>query len=490
MDLGESTTLKNLDDPATPVTPAGQPTQQTEESTAPASTEATPAPAEAVPAEAAAAPAAENPAPQPAAEAPPAPQPATPAPAPQAAAPAPVPTPSTPVEMPEVLPVLQAGQPIRVQSQQPTTYPIASRQSSPTSGGTITKTDTSVGPPRTTELPNFATPSPYVPAHAPDTGDLPFSASGAPPSVTGGAIRDGYSSDLNAKSKAFNQRVDYMIGEFFSRQVSKFATSTPETVDRNYRIFQQKMKEKLGQQWAHITAQPEVDDAVKQVQVMHEYFTFLEKLVEKQRSALQMLHEVEAELSLFYQQKGYQEELEDIGRNLVHLGVTYNNEGKERQPLLTSLEAFLAFIKTFNSKAIGDSLDTIKRQATARQELDSYGSKLGALEEKRLKNMAKTPTTAAGQDAVKYQEKDLVQTRERFQAAKDRYQNLSTQVIDKAGLLEMKRGVDFASYLDKLVEATDAYSRSRITAQLAQQKANGVENGESSAAPEEHVEQQ
>ena len=56
--------------------------------------------------------------------------------------------------------------------------------------------------------------------------------------------------------------------------------------------------------WAHITAQPEVDDAVKQVQVMHEYFTYLEKLVEKQRQALQMLHDVEAELSLFYQQKG------------------------------------------------------------------------------------------------------------------------------------------------------------------------------------------
>ena len=130
----------------------------------------------------------------------------------------------------------------------------------------------------------------------------------------------------------------------------------------------------------------------------------------------------------------------------------FPTNSKERQPLLTSLEAFLSFIKTFNSKAIGDSLDTIKRQATARQELDSYGSKLGSLEEKRIKQITKTPTTAAGEDAIKYQEKDLVQTRARFQSAKERYQNLSTQVIDKAGLLEMKRGVDFASYLEKLVE--------------------------------------
>ncbi|KAJ3056175.1 hypothetical protein HK097_007781 [Rhizophlyctis rosea] len=376
--------------------------------------------------------------------------------------------------MPEVLPVLQAGQPIQVRSQQyNTAAPVAARPIL-SSGGPITKTDTSVGPPTTTELPSFATASPYVPAHAADTSNLPFS-SRPPPSVTG-STRDGYSSDLNAKSKAFNQRVDYMIGEFFSRQVSKFAAGTPEPVDRNYRIFQQKLKERLGQQWAHITAQPEVDDAVKQVQVMHEYFTYLEKLVEKQRQALQMLHDVEAELSLFYQQKGYQEGQEDIGRNLVHLGVNYHNECKERQPLLTSLEAFLSFIKTFNSKAIGDSLDTIKRQATARQELDSYGSKLGSLEEKRIKQITKTPTTAAGEEAVKYQEKDLVQTRARFQSAKERYQNLSTQVIDKAGLLEMKRGVDFASYLDKLVEATDAYARTR-----GDEKANGVGSHEEGA---------
>ncbi|KAJ3300433.1 hypothetical protein HK104_000491 [Borealophlyctis nickersoniae] len=344
-------------------------------------------------------------------------------------------------EVPEVLPVLQAGQPIRIQASN-----ASNGVSRPVYEPAVT--DTSVGPPAVTELPGYATPSPYVPVNAPHTGDLGFGARIPPPL----ASRDSYSSDFNAKSKAFNQRLDYMIGEFFSRQVTKLATSTPESVDRNYRIFHQRMREKLGQQWAHITAQPEVDEAVKQVQAMHEYFSYLEKMVEKQRSALQMLNEVEAELSLFYQQKGYQEEIEDVGRNLVHLGINYHSECKERGPLITSLEAFLSFIKTFNNKAIGDLLDTIKRQSTARQELDSYGSKLGSLEEKKIKAMQKTPITSATEDAVKYQEKELQQTRARFQTAKERYQTLSTQVIDKTGLLQMKREVDFASYLDKLVE--------------------------------------
>lgn len=49
-------------------------------------------------------------------------------------------------------------------------------------------------------------------------------------------------------------------------------------------------------------------------------------MVEKQRAALQQLNEVEAELSLFYQQKGYQEGIDEIGKNLVHLGQAYHQE--------------------------------------------------------------------------------------------------------------------------------------------------------------------
>ena len=42
---------------------------------------------------------------------------------------------------------------------------------------------------------------------------------------------------------------------------------------------------------------------------MYEYYSQLEKMVEKQRMALQQLNEVEAELSLFYQQKGSVDQL-------------------------------------------------------------------------------------------------------------------------------------------------------------------------------------
>lgn len=39
-----------------------------------------------------------------------------------------------------------------------------------------------------------------------------------------------------------------MVGEFFTRQVAKLATSTPESVDRMHKILTQRVREKLGQQ--------------------------------------------------------------------------------------------------------------------------------------------------------------------------------------------------------------------------------------------------
>lgn len=132
---------------------------------------------------------------------------------------------------------------------------------------------------------------------------------------------------------------------------------------------------------------------------------------------------------------------------------------KERMPVIASLDAYLAFIKTFRAKAINDSRDTVKSQKTARQEFDSYASKLGYLEEKTIRSAQKVQPmpfnplrSKSSEDTIKYQERELDQTRTRFQAAKTRYQVLSTQVIDKAGLLEMKRGVDFGAYVEKVVE--------------------------------------
>ncbi|KAJ3159158.1 hypothetical protein HDU86_002060 [Geranomyces michiganensis] len=371
---------------------------------------------------------------------------------------------------PEVLPVLSIGLPARVSSLQLQQQRQLKRAaSSPAITTTAARTDTSAPELQTTELPTFATPTPMAAVRLPVVGDLGMGARTPPSFVSSAGLREqGMPLGENSKSKQFNQRLDYMVGEFFTRQVSKIATSTPESVDRFQKIFSQRVREKLGQQmgkqWAHVTAQPEVDEAAKDIEAMYTYFSQLEKMVERQRSALQQLNEVEAELSLFYQQKGYQEQQEDISKNLIHLGVAYHQESKERIPVIGALDNYLAFLKVFKGKAIADSRDTIKLQKTARQEFDSYASRLGYLEEKNVRATTASSSSfnplrsKSNEDATRYQEKELDQTRQRFQGAKAKYQQLSTQVIDKAGLLEMKRGVDFGAYVARVVEANDAYN--------------------------------
>lgn len=45
-----------------------------------------------------------------------------------------------------------------------------------------------------------------------------------------------------------------------------------------------------------------------------------------------------------------------------------------------------------------------------------------------------------------------------LQVAKQNYQNYSTQLIDKAGLLHMKRTVDFCSHLQRIREIQDLFN--------------------------------
>lgn len=74
-----------------------------------------------------------------------------------------------------------------------------------------------------------------------------------------------------------------------------------------------------------------------------------------------------------------------IRDNLIYLASSYQSVCAERVPLIHAYETYLEFINTFRKKAIGDSIETLKKQHIARLELDSYGSKLGHLEEKKLK---------------------------------------------------------------------------------------------------------
>ncbi|KAI8908950.1 Arfaptin-like domain-containing protein [Gorgonomyces haynaldii] len=311
--------------------------------------------------------------------------------------------------------------------------------------------DTSTPEPKGSSIPSFATPSPSAQVPKPQLqSDFAYSTPSMPTATSSPQAPQTPFED-NSKSKQFNQRFDYMIAEFFSRQVSRLTAGAPEAIDRNYRIFQQRFKERLGSQWAHITSQPEVDEAIRQVQTLYNYFEKLEKIIGRQVKAIQKLNDCDTEVSLYYQQEGLVEPEGPIRDNLIYLGTSYHAVCQERVQLIQAYETYLEFLTTFKTKAIGDSIETMKKQHTARLELDSYGSKLGQLEERKLKTFARSPMSFSAGDGTSL-ERELEATRTKFQDAKTRYQSLSTQLIDKAGLLEMKKMVDFGSHLQRVRE--------------------------------------
>jgi hypothetical protein len=95
---------------------------------------------------------------------------------------------------------------------------------------------------------------------------------------------------------------------------------------------------------------------------------------------------------------------------MVYLANSYQDGCAERQGLIQAYESYLDFIIVFRKKAVGDSVETMKKQHIARLELDSYGSKLGNLEEKKLKTFARAAPVESS-----LVEKDLETTRSRFQ---------------------------------------------------------------------------
>jgi hypothetical protein len=65
-----------------------------------------------------------------------------------------------------------------------------------------------------------------------------------------------------------------------------------------------------------------------------------------------------------------------------------------------------------------------------------------------FRTYARTP--GISDSGIKSLERELEVTRQRFQESKTKYQQVSTQLIDKAGMLEMKKVVDFDSHLERI----------------------------------------
>ncbi|KAI8839285.1 Arfaptin-like domain-containing protein [Chytridium lagenaria] len=188
----------------------------------------------------------------------------------------------------------------------------------------------------------------------------------------------------------------------------------------------------------HVTSQPEVDEAVKEVEGMNAYFTELNKMA---------LNETEQELALFFQQKGYQEKVEDISAMSIDIGKAYSEGVKHRQQMIASVEGFGEFVKTFKDKAVQDSIDTMRRQESSRVEFDSLH-----VSKKSTHYHPRQGTSPQDTSSMTPAERELEHARVQFAAARSRYQNLSTAIIDKAVLLEMKRDVDYRTQLERLVK--------------------------------------
>ncbi|KAJ3064081.1 hypothetical protein HDU99_004593, partial [Rhizoclosmatium hyalinum] len=225
-------------------------------------------------------------------------------------------------------------------------------------------------------------------------------------------------------------------------------------------IFRQWSKEKLTkadeENPSHITVQPEVDEAGDEVKAMNSYFTEVGDLVEKHIQQLKALNETEAAMALFFQQKGYQEKHEEISSMSIDIGKTFSENVKNRAVQLSAMESFSEFVQTFKNKAIQDSVETIEKQRISRIEFDAFAHKIALLQ----RTVSLSGSTVLGKELpptidLTPVEKEFEHAKGQFLASKNKYQNLSTAVIDKAVLLEMKRDVDFRVQLEKVWRLTN-----------------------------------
>jgi hypothetical protein len=157
---------------------------------------------------------------------------------------------------------------------------------------------------------------------------------------------------------------------------------------------------------------------------------------------------------------------------MLYLSDSYAGICRERAALIQAYEHYHTFLGTFKDKAIADALITMKKQHASRVELDAYGTKLGQMEEKKLKylvNNCRSIARSPGPSEQAALEKELTVHRSRFQDAKQKYQQLSTSLIDKSGLLILKKNVDFEANLRRIREGIevinavhDSFNRGRI----------------------------
>ncbi|KAJ3091790.1 hypothetical protein HK102_013435 [Quaeritorhiza haematococci] len=222
----------------------------------------------------------------------------------------------------------------------------------------------------------------------------------------------------------------------------------------------------MGSKAIHVADDPEVERACETIRGLNAFYTDLEKALDRQLNALKLLNHAEGELSLFYNQKGYQENRQEgLGSMFLQLGEQYRDVRiKERQVLIAGLETFIGDVKTFRTKAIADSLESMKKQINARIELDSFATKYNDLLLKVNKGPDATNSSTdilslTGTEPIDVNGvqpsllKQLESARSQFVSVKAKYEKLSKTIIDKAMMLQTKRDTDLRDQMRKFVLA-------------------------------------
>jgi hypothetical protein len=252
----------------------------------------------------------------------------------------------------------------------------------------------------------------------------------AVPRDTFNPARSGSTTTSTTTGQSFTSRLSASIPAFFTA------------------AFSQTVKENLGPQWAHATAQPEVEQAIAQIGETEVTLGRLEKAISRQRSLYAQLNGSEDELALLYRVHAGGETDTGLRQSGEQLSACLNVTCVDRLAVIAALDCFLDYLHIFQHKALVDLKETVGRQRHARLEMDALCSKYGELEERHIKVLS-----ASKDDTVMAQA--VADVKAKFVACKDRYIQLSRQVLDKTGLLELKREVDVKAHLENVRQALD-----------------------------------
>jgi hypothetical protein len=162
----------------------------------------------------------------------------------------------------------------------------------------------------------------------------------------------------------------------FTGFFQKIAQNAPKTLETNFRIFEQRLRDTFSGREFQLEQNPQVTEAIFALNHLAEFYDKLHNSLQKQARAIASTLEAEDALSLIYNEAGVQLRNSDLAEQFLFMGRLYHDvRHKETKEVLTVLVNFLDNVAIFREKAILDSVETMRQQEQARGELDGYAGK-------------------------------------------------------------------------------------------------------------------